>query len=429
MSDGISKIHGNRGEHFLFMSPGIGFEGRLQSGYNAGMDTRELNDIKSGVRNEIKRHQADMRILAHEIHSHPETAMNEHLAAGWLTQELETRGFRVERGICGLPTAFRATYGAGKPVVAFIAEYDALPGIGHACGHNLIATAAVAAGIGTKEAADKLGGSIQVIGTPAEEATGGKIIMVERGAFAGVDAAMMMHPGTFDSAIITALACVALDVEFFGEEAHAAAHPELGLNALEAMILSFNALDSLRQHISPDSRIHGIITDGGKAANIVPAHSAGRFLVRAGSTGHLNSLRERVLDCFKSGDQATGTRLEYRWDEKEYYAPMRTNVTLARLYAENMERLGSAVPLFNGAQSFGSTDMGNVSQVVPSIHTSVAIAPPGESEHTAEFAQYASNENGLTQCLRAAAGLAMTAIDLLGSPDTLAAVRLEFDKT
>jgi amidohydrolase len=394
-----------------------------------GMDTQELNAVKSQVGDEINRHQADMRILSNRIHSHPEIAMNEHQAAAWLTQELETLGFRIERGTCGLPTAFRATYGTGKPTIAFIAEYDALPGLGHACGHNLIATAAVAAGIGTQKAVDKFGGTVQVIGTPAEEMTGGKIIMARQGAFTGIDAAMMMHPASLDSAMITALACVALDVEFFGKEAHAAAHPELGINALEAMILSFNAINSLRQHISTDSRVHGVITDGGKAANIVPAYSAGRFLVRAGDTRYLNSLKKRVLNCFEASAQATGARLEYRWDDQEYYAPMRNNVTLARLYVENMERTGHSVPLFNASQSFGSTDMGNVSQIVPSIHTSVSIAPPGEGEHTAEFARSAAQEHGLTQSLAAAAGLAMTAVDLLSSPDTLAAVRMEFDKT
>jgi amidohydrolase len=390
------------------------------------MDTNELTELKSHAKAEIEHYRAELVSLSHKIHSHPETAMNEHQAVAWLTQELEAQGFIIERSLCELPTAFRASYGQGKPVIAFIAEYDALPDLGHACGHNLIATAAVAAAIGTKEAADKCGGSVQVIGTPAEELSGGKIIMAERGAFAGADAAMMMHPATHDSAMITSLACMALNVEFFGKEAHAAAHPELGVNALEAMILSFNAVNALRQHIRSDARIHGIITDGGKAANIVPAHSAGRFLVRAGNAGYLNTLRKKVLDCFKAASQATGARLEYRWDEKEYYAPMHNNVTMARLYAENMERMGHAVPIFDPEQSFGSTDMGNVSQIVPSIHTSVAIAPPGESEHTIAFAQHAASERGLTKSLRAAGGLAMTAIDLLALPDTLAAVKQEF---
>ena len=393
------------------------------------MDTNELTELKAQAKAEIERHRAELVSLSHKIHSHPETAMNEHQAVAWLTQELEAQGFTIERGICELPTAFRASYGQGKPVIAFIAEYDALPEIGHACGHNLIATAAVAAAIGTKEAVDKLGGSIQVIGTPAEELTGGKIIMAERQAFAGIDAALMMHPDTHDSATITALACIALEVEFFGKEAHAAAHPELGINALEAMILSFNGINALRQHIRSDARIHGIITDGGKAANIVPAHSAARFLVRSNDEAYMKELREKVLACFKGAALSSGARLEHRWDEKEYYAPMRNNHKLAQLYMDNMAVLGRAVPFYNDEQSFGSTDMGNVSQIVPSIHTEVAIAPPGESEHTVEFARYAASERGITQSLRAASALAMTAIDLLASPDTLAAVKQEFEKS
>ena len=390
------------------------------------MNTNELSDVKAQARNEIKRHQAELRILSHQLHSHPETAMNEHQAAGWLTELLASRGFAVERGICDLPTAFRAVYGTGKPVIAFIAEYDALPGLGHACGHNLIATAAVAAALGAKEAADKYGASIQVIGTPAEEMHGGKIIMTGRGAFKDVDAAMMLHPAVHNSATVTALACIALDVEFFGKEAHAAAHPELGINALEAMILSFNAINTLRQQMRSDARVHGVITDGGKAANIVPAHSAGRFLVRAENLVYIEDLREKVLACFKSAALATGARLEYKWDEEEFYAPMRNNYTLARLYTENMERLGVQVPLTEPGQSFGSTDMGNVSQIVPSIHTSVSIAPPGISEHTPEFTTYAAGEQGLTQTMHAACGLAMTAIDMMASPDTMAAVKQEF---
>jgi len=392
------------------------------------MNTNELTEIKSQAKAAIERHHAKLAGLSHKIHAHPETAMNEHQAVAWLTAELEAQGFSIERGICELPTAFRASYGQGKPVIAFIAEYDALPELGHACGHNLIATAAVAAAIGTKEAVDKLGGSIQVIGTPAEELTGGKLIMAGRGAFTSIDAAMMMHPSTHDSATITALACVALNVEFFGKESHAAAHPELGINALEAMILSFNGINALRQHIRSDARIHGIITDGGKAANIVPAHSAARFLVRSNDEAYMKELREKVLACFKGAALSSGARLEHRWDENEYYAPMRNNHKLAQLYMDNMAVLGRAVPSYNDEQSFGSTDMGNVSQLVPSIHTSVAIAPPGESEHTVEFARYAGSERGLTQSLGAAGALAMTAIDLLASPDTLAAVRQEFER-
>jgi metal-dependent amidase/aminoacylase/carboxypeptidase family protein len=238
----------------------------------------------------------------------------------------------------------------------------------------------------------------------------------------------MMHPGTYDSAMITALACIPLNIEFIGKEAHAASHPEIGINALEAMILAFNGINALRQHIAAHERIHGVITDGGRAANIVPAHSAGRFLVRASNAGSLNNLRDRVLNCFQAAALATGARLEYCWDEKEYYASMRNNFAMARLFSENMEIIGATIPVFNPEQSFGSTDMGNISQIVPSLHASIAIAPPGDSEHTVEFAKWASSERGLTQSLRAAGGLAMTAIDLLASPGTLLAVKQEFEK-
>jgi amidohydrolase len=392
------------------------------------MDTEKLNQLKILAKNAVKRKQDNMRILAHTLHTHPELAMQEHQAVAWLSEELEQNGFTVERGICGLPTAFRATYGAGKPVIAFLAEYDALPELGHACGHNLIATGAVTAAIGAKPGVDALGGTIQVIGTPAEEMQGGKIIMAARGAFDGLDAALMMHPAVYDSATVTALACVALDVEFFGKEAHAAAHPDLGINALEAMILSFNAINALRQHIHAAERVHGVITDGGRAANIVPAHSAARFLVRAPTEVGLNQLRERVLSCFKAAAEATGARLEARWAESEYYRPMRNNLTMARLYVQNMELVAVRVPLLEREAAFGSTDMGNVSQMVPAIHTAVSISEPGSSEHTAEFARCADTERGLMHTIKAATGLAMTAIDLLASPETLAAIRQEFER-
>ena len=344
----------------------------------------------------------------------------------WLTKELADNGFAVEPGIAEMPTAFRATCGQGAPIIAFIAEYDALPGLGHACGHNLIATSAVAAAIGAKSATDSLHGTVMIVGTPAEELIGGKIAMLRHGAFQGVDAALMLHPAAHDSATIKALGCLTLEIEFHGKEAHAAAHPELGINALEAMILSFNALDALRQHIRCDARIHGIITDGGQVANIVPAHSAGRFLIRASTTAYVKELRDKVLGCFQGAALATGARLEYRWNEAEYYAPMRNNETLARLYMANLAALGNEIPFYNSDQSFGSTDAGNLSQAVPTIHTSVAIAPPGVSEHTPEFARLAREENGFKAVLQAATALSQTAIDLLADPAQMARVKHEF---
>jgi amidohydrolase len=383
--------------------------------------------LKALAQSEIARHRQTLLELSRKLHDNPEIAMQEHKAAAWLTDELKSAGFVVTSGIAGMATAFRASYGNGSPVVAFIAEYDALPGLGHACGHNLIATAAVAAALGAKSPSESLGGTILVIGTPAEELEGGKIAMLARGAFNGIDAALMLHPSAHDSATIQALACMALDVDFFGKEAHAAAHPELGINALAAMILSFNAIDSLRQHIRGDARIHGIITDGGKAANIVPAHTSGRFLVRTADAGYMPELREKVLSCFKGAALSTGARLKYRWNESEYYAPMRNNETLARLYMANMSSFGHQVAFYDSRQSFGSTDMGNVSQAVPAIHASVAIAEPGVSEHSVEFARLAREEKSFNAILEAATSLCFTAIDLLSDPEKRNQVACEFE--
>ncbi|GAF75673.1 unnamed protein product, partial [marine sediment metagenome] len=230
------------------------------------------SDLKSQVQAEVESHRRQLVELSLKIHSHPEVGFQEYQASNWLSQYLEANGFSVERSICQLPTAFRASYGNKHPAIAFLAEYDALPQLGHACGHSLIAAIAVGAAMASKPTVDKLGGSILVIGTPAEEIYGGKVIMADRGAFNDIDIAMMVHPSTHDTATIKALACISLEVEFFGREAHAAAHPEDGISALEAIIQSFSAINSLRQHIKDGARIHGIITDGGQVVNVVPSH-------------------------------------------------------------------------------------------------------------------------------------------------------------
>jgi amidohydrolase len=387
----------------------------------------DLAELKASVAASIEAQSRQLSNLSLKIHSHPELGFKEVKASGWLTQYLEKNGFSVERGICQLTTAFRASYGEGRPAIALIAEYDALPRLGHACGHNLIAGGSVGAAVAAKIAVDRCGGPIQVIGTPAEELYGGKVTMVERGAFDNLDAAMMVHPGSHSAAVTPALACLALDVEFFGRAAHAAGHPEAGINALEAMLLSFAAINSLRQHIKDRARIHGIITDGGEAANVVPAHSAANFLVRAEDYAYLDELKEKVMDCFVSGATATGARLEYRWGETRY-APMRNNLTLARLFKQNMQSLGRKMPLSDPERSFGSTDMGNVSQVVPGIHPGIAIAPPEVANHSPEFALAAASEAGIRGMLDAAKALAMTIVDLAASPETVARVKREFSK-
>jgi amidohydrolase len=386
------------------------------------LDTSEL---KASVINEIDSRYQQLGEVSRKIHSNPEVGFYEFKAAAWLTESLEENGFSVERGICELPTAFRGSYGVGKPVIAILAEYDALPKLGHACGHNLIATSAVGAGVASKLAVDRLGGSIMVIGTPGEEIYGGKAIMAERGAFENVDVAMIVHPGGESTAAIYTLACETLDVEFLGKAAHAAAKPEAGINALEAMLQSFNAINSLRQHIRDKSRIHGIITDGGEAANIVPAHTAASFIVRAEDDSYLDELKEKVINCFVGAAAATGAKLEYRWGEVRYRT-MLNNLTLARLFKQNMKSLGYNMGLGDATLRSFSTDVGNVSQMVPAIQPLVAIAPADVLIHSPQFAQAAASETGLLRLLEAAKAMAMTVVDLLANPEMVVKIQEEF---
>ncbi len=387
--------------------------------------TLDIEKLKASVADEIDARRRQLSELSLKIHSSPELGFQEVKAAAWLAQYLEESGFFVERGICELSTAFRGSYGEGKPAIAILAEYDALPHLGHACGHNLIAASAVGAAVASKLAINQFGGSILVVGTPAEELYGGKAIMADRKAFDNLDMAMLVHPGVRDTATTRALACQALEVEFFGKAAHAAASPEGGINALEAMLNSFAAINSLRQHIKDKARIHGIITDGGEAANVVPAHSAGTFLVRAEDDTYLAELKGRVINCFIGAATASGARLEYRWGSI-CYAPLRNNLTLARLFRQNMQFLGRKVKLFEPGQAFGSTDMGNVSQLVPSIHPRVAIAPEDVLIHSPQFAEAAASEAGIKGLLDAAKALAMTVVDLVANPEITIKVKEEF---
>lgn len=382
--------------------------------------------MKERVLEEVEAHRAELIDLSLRIHANPEPSLEERQALVILAEFLEVNGFEVERGSCELPTAFKASYGQGTPRIAFLAEYDALPELGHACGHNIIAASAAGAGIACKAAVDQLGGTILVIGTPGEEYHGCKALMVQRGAFDEVDVAMMIHPGTKDVVAPAALACSSLEVEFFGRAAHAAARPDEGINALEALILAFNNINSLRQHVRGDSRIHGIITNGGEAANIVPAHSKANFLVRAADEEYLSELREKVLNCFIAASLASGTRLEYKWGETSY-SPLLNNLALTKLFTQNLESLGRKVrpPDPNRA---GSTDMGNVSQAVPSLHPIIAIASSEVSEHTPEFAAAAASEAGHQGLVDGAKALALTGVDLLADREIIDMVREEFQR-
>jgi len=387
----------------------------------------KVEELKALVIGGVEAQRRRLGELSLRIHANPELGFQETRAVTWLTQYLAESGFSIEQGICDLATAFRAAYGEGEPRIAILAEYDALPELGHACGHNLIAVSAVGAGVACKPAIDQLGGSVLVIGTPAEEIYGGKVLMADKGAFDDIDIAMMVHPGTHDTATTRALACQTLEVEFFGRAAHAAACPEAGINALEAMIQSFTAVNSLRQHIKDRARIHGIITDGGQAANIVPAHSAATFIVRAEDNEYLDELKKKVIGCFEGAAMASGARLEYRWAGVKY-AAMRNNPTLATLFKQNMEVLGRPIKLADPDSSFGSTDMGNVSQLVPSIHPRVAIAPGEVVVHSPQFALAAASEAGSRGLLDGAKAMAMTVVDLLADPEIVGKIKTEFQQ-
>jgi amidohydrolase len=384
----------------------------------------EIEKMKLKVKDSVESQKKQLIQLSLNIHDNPELGFKEEKASAWLTGYLEDNGFHVEQGIAGLATAFRATYGEASPRIALLAEYDALPKIGHGCGHNIIGVSAVGAGIASKHIIDQSGGSIVVLGTPGEEVFGGKIDMVKAGIFKEIDVAMIVHPDIRNMPTEEALACSSLEVEFFGRPAHAAGQPHKGINALDAMILAFTSINSLRQHIRGDARIHGIITDGGEAPNIVPAHSAAVFLVRALDDDYLAELKDKVLNCFTGASVASGARLEYRWRDRTY-APMKSNMTLAGLFKQNLESLGRQVEDFDPRFGLGSTDMGNVSQVVPSIHPTISIAPPEVLIHTPEFAAAAVSQAGHEGLMDAAKAMAMTVADIL-QPGTIDKIKQEF---
>jgi len=363
--------------------------------------------------------------LSARIHANPELCYDEHRASGWLTEYLEQRGFAVQRGAYGIPTAFAARRGEDRPRVAVLCEYDALPGIGHACGHNIIAAAGAGAGVALASVIADTGGSVVVLGTPAEEGGGGKVVMAREGAFDEVDAAMMIHPASLELAGMNVLAVSALDVEYRGRSAHAAAAPHAGINALDGLVTAYQAIAQLRQHIRPSERIHGIITDGGHAPNIVPERAAGLFFVRAATERRLAALKRRVEACFQAGALASGAEYHVR-RVGEDYSDMWTNAPLLAAYSANLEQLGRHMVHAPAEHVSGSTDMGNVSKLLPSIHPMISIAPPRVALHTQEFARCAASEDGQRGVLDGAKVLAMTGIDVLCTPALLDAMRAAF---
>lgn len=375
---------------------------------------------KEAARSRFARFSADLAQVSRAIHAHPELAYEEERASGWMCRILEAAGMEVERGVGGVPTAFVARAGSGRLQVAICAEYDALPGLGHACGHNLIAASSAGAGIALSEIADDLGMTIRVIGTPAEELGdgGGKIVLLEAGIFDGVQVALMAHPGPVDVVMPPMLACATFDVHYRGVEAHASAFPELGVNAADALTVAQTAIGLLRQQMGRNDRVHGIVTKGGEAPNIIPGHTSARYIVRAATLGELDKIKQKVWRCFEAGALASGASLEIRGGDKPY-AHMAHDHDLAGVYQANCEALGRRFRDFGRAleRSAASTDMGNVSLAYPSIHPIFGIESGGSVPHQPEFARHCVGPSAERAMGDAALAMAWTAIDLATVPE------------
>jgi amidohydrolase len=371
-----------------------------------------LPDAKARLATEVDRRRELLLEVSHQIHAHPELGYEERFAHDLLTGVLEREGLAVTRSARGIDTAFEATAGATGPRVALVCEYDALPGIGHACGHNVIAAAGLGAGLAAAALASELGGRVVVVGAPAEEGGGGKLHLIEGGTFAGVDAALMVHPADNDLLAMDVIAVHEVQVTYRGEAAHAAAFPHLGHNALDAAVLGYVNVAALRQHVEPGERIHGIITDGGDKPNIVPARAQTEWMVRSPTLAGLERLKQRFLACLQAGADAAGCEMEVEWRDV-VYADMLDNRAIVERYRANAEALGRIVRLPSPtARVVGSTDMGNVSYVVPAIHPMIQVAPPGVPIHTPAFAGFAGGPEGDQAVIDGAKALAFTVADL-----------------
>ena len=398
-------------------------DGSVSQNYSRCMDIAASKDRLIA---EVDQRAEMLLDASHRIHDNPELGYEETYAHDLLTGILQDEGLDVEPHAFGLTTAFAARAGTTGPTIAVCCEYDALPTIGHACGHNIIAAAGLGAGLAAAALANELGGRVLILGTPAEEGGGGKVRMIANGAFDGVDAAVMVHPAGAELTSMSVIAVQQLLVTYHGEPAHAAAFPHKGRNALDAAVLGYMNIAALRQHIRPEERVHGIFTEAGDQPNIVPFRAASRWYVRAGSLKRLEPLKTRVLACLQAGADAAGCTMDVEWKDL-VYADMRDNVPMIDLYALNATALGR-IPEDPTASLavVGSTDMGNVSYVVPSIHPMIKVAPAHISIHTPEFAEYAGGPRGDEAVLDGAKALAMTIADLWLQPGALEAATEAF---
>ncbi|MFD0693154.1 M20 family metallopeptidase [Paenibacillus sp. GCM10027628] len=388
------------------------------------MSKEDLRLPKRQIEQAVDKRDEQLRRIALQIHAHPELSFQEHQAQRWLMEPLREAGFKMEQGIAGLATSFHATWEgqAGGPTLALLAEYDALPAIGHACGHNLIGTASVGAALALKDAFPELPGKIVVLGTPAEEEGGGKIIMCSAGVFDDIDAVMMCHPQSKTMVLRGALACVDATFTFHGKQAHASSSPEKGISALDALVNAYVAINSLRQFFKEDVRIHGIITKGGDAPNVVPELCEAVFILRASTVEELEMVREKVYRAVRHAAEGVGAEVDIT--EGLIYAERNNNKALAGYFQRNLELLGIEVSEPPQKGGVGSSDIGNVSQITAAIHPYIRLGDA--TTHTPEFARLAGAEEGMVELNRAAKALAMTVFDLCTDKDAIQHVRSEF---
>jgi amidohydrolase len=365
-------------------------------------------DAKAAARAVVDRDADALIDLSHRIHAHPELKFEEVQASAWVAGALSDAGLPVEAGICNLPTAFSCRVGSGPLHIAICAEYDALPGIGHACGHNMIAAMAVGAGRALAPLVDDLGITVSVIGTPAEEGGGGKVYMLERGAFDGVHAAMMVHPAPIEDLTPRCTAVSHFSVRATGKEAHAAAAPYEGVNAADAMTVAQVAIGLLRQHLRPGEQVHGVVVHGGDVANVIPAHAEGLWMARAGTLEELARFRPRVVRCFEAGALATGATVSIE-NVSPDYAQVEHDPEIVDAYRANAAAAGRPRP--EDGVTF-STDMGNVSLALPAIHPCIAIESKGAVNHQPEFADACINASADRAVREGALAMAWTVIDL-----------------
>ncbi len=387
----------------------------------------DVEALKTAVCAEVDRLSDQLLHASHEIHSHPELNFEEHFAHELLVDQLQSAGLQTTPHAYGVGTAFEASAGDTGFNVAVLCEYDALPGIGHACGHNIIATAGLGAGLAAAVVAAEAGGTLRIMGTPAEEGGGGKIELARRGAFDHVGAAMMVHPADADLIAMDTIALQELHVQFHGKAAHAAAAPWDGRNALDAAVLGYMNIAALRQHIRPTERVHGVFTKGGDKANIVPAETAMEWIVRSATIESLQPLKQRVLTSLECAATACACTIDHEW-HGHTYADMIDNGPMVAAYVSNAARVGRVVvdPVAVGRQVVGSTDMGNISYLVPSIHPMIKVAADGVAIHTLEFAEWARSADGDKAVLDGAKMMAMTIVDLWTSAELRQAATAAF---